>query len=169
MEDKQKPARRRYKDGNDDGKGSYKVGRNKPPEEHRFKTGDGRKRGRRAKGTRNFDTDFQEEACRKVPVRQNGKERLESQQRATIIRLFDNAYAKGQNQAIALAFAHLARLEDKRSQHDALSQVDEQLIDAWLAMRSSGQPIEDEPGDSIEDDEREAEVEDEDDDAEDEQ
>jgi len=138
MEDGPSTPHRRFKEGNDDGKGSYLVGKSRPPESGKFQAGDGRRRGRRAKGTRNFDTDFQAEIERKVPVRENGAERRVSKQRAAIIRLLDNAYAKGQNSALALVFAYLRRLEDKRSQASALTVADETLIDVWLAQRAAG-------------------------------
>lgn len=47
-----------YKSGNTNEDGSYKVGKNKPPEHGMFRAGDGRPRGRRKKGTKNLATDL---------------------------------------------------------------------------------------------------------------
>lgn len=85
--------------GNTREDGSYKVGRNRPPESGKFAPNDGRLRGRRSMGTKNFDTEFAEEAARIVPVNEAGKSRKVSKLRATIIRSFDNAYSRGQNSA----------------------------------------------------------------------
>jgi hypothetical protein len=153
MSDETRPPPRRYKEGNDDGSGGYLIGKYRPPESGQFRTGDNRRRGRRSKGTRNFDTDFQEEVSRKVPVRENGSERRVSKQRAAIIRLLDNAYAKGQNPALALVLTHLSRLDDRKSRAADLSQADEALIDDWLIQRAAELKLSDEPGHPDADDE----------------
>ena len=88
-----------YKPGNTDENGDYKVGRNRPPEHGKFRTGDGRKRGRRKKGTRNLATDFNEELASKVTLKVDGKPRRVTKQRAIMMRLMDNA-SRGQNPAI---------------------------------------------------------------------
>jgi hypothetical protein len=145
-EDGKRP-RRPYKAGNDDGTGGYLIGKNRPPEHGKFTAGDGRRRGRRSKGVRNFDTDLQEEASRKVAVRENGQERRHTKQRAAIIRLFDNAYSKGQNQALALLLPQLSRLGEKRSQGDGLTHSEEALIDQWIAQRAAALSLGDPPND----------------------
>jgi len=147
MAEKGKGPRAPYKSGNEDGNGSYLVGKNRPPEHGKFTAGDGRRRGRRSKGVRNFDTDLQEEAARKVAVRENGQDRRHTKQRAAIIRLFDNAFAKGQNQALALLLTHLSRLEEKRSQGDGLTLSDEALLDQWIVQRTAALSLGDPPDD----------------------
>ena len=74
-----------YKPDNVGPDGQYIVGKGRPPKHTRFAAGDGRKRGRRPKGQKNFDTEFQEEAKRKVTIREGGEERRVSKQRAAII------------------------------------------------------------------------------------
>jgi hypothetical protein len=147
MAEKGKGPRAPYKPGNEDGSGSYLVGKNRPPEHGKFTAGDGRRRGRRSKGVRNFDTDLQEEAARKVAVRENGQERRHTKQRAAIIRLFDNAFSKGQNQALALLLTHLSRLEEKRSHGDGLTHSDEALLDQWIVQRAAALSLGDPPDD----------------------
>lgn len=88
-----------FKPGNTNPDGSYKVGKYKPPEDGKFRKGDGRKRGRRAKGTKNLATDFQEELKSKVTLKVDGKPRRVTKQRAIMMRLMDNA-SRGQNAAI---------------------------------------------------------------------
>ena len=125
-----------FKPGNTAPDGNYIVGKNRPPQHSRFAVGDGRRRGRRAKGQRNFDTEFLEEAARKVTIREGGRERRVSKLRSAIIRAFDNAGAKGQNQAIAAIFAHSSRIGDKAvAATGSLSPQEDALVDAWLAER----------------------------------
>ena len=88
-----------YKDGNTNEDGSYKVGKNKPPESGKFRAGDGRPRGRRKKGTKNLATDFNEELSSKVTLKVDGKPRRVTKQRAIMMRLMDNA-SRGQTTAI---------------------------------------------------------------------
>lgn len=95
---KEKPAGR-YAPGNEAEDGSYKVGKGKPPESGKYRKDDGRPRGGRAKGTRNFRTDFEEEMASAVTVSVNGEPRQVTRQRSIIMRLTDNA-SRGQNAAI---------------------------------------------------------------------
>lgn len=99
-----------YKEGNTLPDGSYAVGKNKPPFDTRFRENDGRKRGRRKKGTRNLRTDFLEELNGKISLIQNGKIRKVSRQRAIVMRLMDNA-GQGQNSAISKVLTYCERFE----------------------------------------------------------
>lgn len=90
---------RAYKPGNTDADGNYIVGRDRPPEHGKFRAGDGRKRGRCRKGTKNLATDFHEELASKVTLKVDGKPRRVTKQRAIMMRLMDNA-SRGQNAAI---------------------------------------------------------------------
>ena len=89
--------------------GQYIVGKGKPPEHGKFRSGDGRQRGRRAKGTKNLTADFREEFGSTVSVTVGGVTKKVSRQRAILMRLADNA-TKGQNSAIALALEYHERL-----------------------------------------------------------
>jgi hypothetical protein len=127
-----------YKEGNTGADGQYIVGRNKPPAHGRFAKGDGRKRGRRAKGQKNFDTEFAEEAARMITIRENGKERRVTKLRSAIVRVFDNAGAKGQNQAIAAIFNHGSRIAEKQAPtSQGLSREEHEQLDAWIVERAA--------------------------------
>ena len=130
------PRRRHFKPGNTGPDGDYINGKNRPPQHTKFAKGDGRRRGRRPKGQRNFDTELIEEASRKVTIREGGKERRVTKLQAAIIRALDNAGAKGQHQAIATIFAHMSRIGDKPAAGSSdLSALEDALLDDWLAQR----------------------------------
>lgn len=129
---------RPYKDGNTRDDGSYAVGRNRAPERTRFGVGDGRKRGRRDKGVRNADTEFERELRRKMTIRENGVERRVSKSHAVDLRLIDNATRKGDNRAIEMVDQRRRRIvqaaEDNRLYH-TLS--DQEILDAYLRERAA--------------------------------
>jgi len=124
-----------YAPGNIREDGSYKVGKYRPPEHGQFCAGDGRPRGRRPKGQRNFDTEFEEESRRRMTLRENGKERRVTKLRGTIIRTFDNALAKGDARAQNLVFSHAARIGDKRTPQAGGASPDDDELNAWLRDR----------------------------------
>lgn len=99
MGNKRRPTE--FAAGNTDPNGGYLVGKNKPPVATRFKAGDGRKRGRRPKGTRNLASDLRDELEAKVEVSVGGVRKTVSRQRSVVMRLADNA-SRGQTNAIAL-------------------------------------------------------------------
>lgn len=141
-EDPQLVGRRKdgkpYKEDNTCEDGSYAVGRNRAPKEHQFAVGDGRKRGRRPKGVRNADTEFMEELNRKVSIKEEGKTRRVTKGHATDIRLIDNAYAKGQNSAIALVDERRRRIAEKSAEAARRqTQSDQELLDAYLRDRAA--------------------------------
>lgn len=143
--DDKPPAPPRYKAGNIGPDGSYLVGKGKPPKHTRFAVGDGRKRGRRPKGQKNFATEFSEEAMRMVTLREGGKERKVTKFRAAVIRILDNAGAKGSNTAIKAVLDHAARLSagpQERSPRDSLDASEQSQLDEWLeqelAKRAQG-------------------------------
>ena len=80
-----------YAPGNITPDGDYVVGKDKPPESGKFRTGDGRQRGRRRKGTRNLATDLRAELDALVTVNVGGATKKISRQRAILMRLADNA------------------------------------------------------------------------------
>jgi|TARA_R100001244_G_scaffold6593_1_gene7760 hypothetical protein len=92
--------------------GSYIVGKGKPPESGKFRKNDGRKRGKRNKGTRNLATDFNDEMSQLVTVTVNGQPRRVSRQRSIIMRVADNA-SRGQPSAVKTVFDLRQRLGEK--------------------------------------------------------
>ena len=91
--------------------GRHVVGKGRPPESGKFRSGDGRQRGRRTKGTKNLATDLMEELDSRVTVTVGGSSKKITRQRAILMRLADNA-TKGQNPAIAMTLAFQQRLVD---------------------------------------------------------
>lgn len=57
-----------YKNNNTREDGSYKVGRNRPDQRTQFKAGDGRKRGKREKGSKNQSTIWDKALSRKMTI-----------------------------------------------------------------------------------------------------
>ena len=140
MEENPKPGRRKdgkpFKEGNIRQDGTFDVGDRRPPVATRFAVDDGRPRGKRRKGQRNFDTEFQEEASRLMTVRENGKERRVTKLRGAIIRSFDNACAKGDPRSLSLVFNNGARIGEKHGQTKAeLPEDDAEVLDSWLMQR----------------------------------
>ena len=91
----------------------YKVGFGKPPAENRFKKGQSGNAKGRPKGTRNFKTDLREELAEPVNVREAGRERTVSSQRAAVKQLRAKAL-KGDQRALErwLLLAERYDLED---------------------------------------------------------
>ena len=129
---------------NTDDNGDFIIGKGRPPESGKFKKGDGRKRGRRPKGTNNLATDLRKELDRKVAVTVGGVATTVSRQRAIVMRLADNA-TKGQNSAIALTLDMQQRLVDpileqeqksreKKVDYTRLSLSEKQIIE-WLMCK----------------------------------
>ena len=124
-----------FKEGNTDENGSYKVGKGRTPEGTRFAPGDGRKRGKRPKGSRNFETDWEEELTKKVRVTRNGKVEKVSAHHAQVMRTLEMA-SKGKERSQELLFRQAEKLQERRRRVSTKS--DDDLIAAWLAGRSDG-------------------------------
>lgn len=127
-----------FKDGNTREDGSYAVGRNRPPPSGRFRKGDGRKRGRRPKGTGNADTEFERELKRKVTIREDGRERKVSKSVAVDLRLIDNATRKGDNRAIELIDQRRRRIDTERQETKRRypSRADREILEHYLRDRA---------------------------------
>ena len=126
-----------YKDGNTRDDGSYAVGKNRTPVQTRFGVGDGRKRGRRDKGVKNADTEFERELKRKMTIRESGVERKVSKSLGVDLRMLDNALSKGNNRAIEMVDQRRRRIaeakEDNRRYH---SLTDEEILHKYLRERA---------------------------------
>ena len=127
-----------FKPGNTGPDGSYVIGKNRPPAATRFAKGDNRERGRRPKGTKNLKTDLAEELASKVSIKENGKEKHVTKQRALVKVLLNNV-AKGQNRAIEIAlnqhYRHFGS-DDASRAGGALPQTDQDIIDAYILHRA---------------------------------
>lgn len=123
-----------YKEGNTRADGSYGVGKGRTPEDTRFAAGDGRKRGRRPKGSRNFEKDWEEELSKSVRVVLNGKTIKVSAHKAQVMKTLELA-SKGKERSQELVFRKADRLGERT--REASSTGDDELIAAWLAGLSS--------------------------------
>jgi hypothetical protein len=122
----------RYKPGNTRPDGGYVVGKNRPPKHGQFAKNDGRRRGRRRKGTKNLATDLAEELRQLVPLTEGGKRSKATKQRAIVKRLLDSA-GRGQLPAIQYAFNLAIRFAEQKLRHDdGLGTDDRELIEAHL-------------------------------------
>ena len=152
MSDDEAEGGNSFKPGNTDAKGNYLVGKNRPPEDGKFRKGDGRRRGGRKKGTKNLATDFHEELSSKVVMKVDGKARQVTKQRAVMMRLMDNA-SRGQNAAIrtimefAAKFGVELQLEDEQAPApteykfmDRLTEYEMELLGLILAKASGEDP-----------------------------
>ena len=68
----------------------YEVGYGKPPKKHRFKKGKSGNVHGRPKGTKNFLTDLREELNEMITIREGGKTKRISKQRAFVKSLVAN-------------------------------------------------------------------------------
>jgi hypothetical protein len=126
------PGRRKdgqpYKEGNTRDDGSYQIGKYRPDDAHKFRVDDGRKRGRRAKGTKNLLTDYREELNAKINATEGGKTKRITKQRALVKSNIDRGIKKSDRAAeTAMRYAELS---EKRS--PGLQADDFAIIEAWL-------------------------------------
>lgn len=124
--------------------GSYQIGYQRPPAHSQFARGDNRKRGKRARGTRNLLTEWREELAEKVIVRKGDKTSKISKRRGTIRSQIDRAI-KGSDRAAenVLRYAELSEKRDPRLQAD-----DHEIIDAWLQSMNAGDSDDGDPADA---------------------
>lgn len=129
---------RPYREDNIREDGSYEVGKGRPPASGQFTVGDGRKRGRRAKGVQNADTEFARELSRKMVVKENGVERKVTKSHAVDLRLIDNATRKGDNRAIEMVDQRRRRIADaaELNRHRHI-QSDQAILEAYLHERAN--------------------------------
>jgi len=122
--------------------GDYEVGKGRPPKHSRFKPGQsGNPKGRR-KGGRNLATDLAEELSERVQVREGGRQRALSKQRAFLKALFVKAM-QGDARAASLVIALMAKLIKDEPAHAAqqpLSIDDQALLDAFVRRRTPQTP-----------------------------
>ena len=131
-----------YQPGNTREDGSYDVGRNRPPPKGQFTVGDGRKRGRRAKGTKNLATDWAEELAERITITEGGKSRRVTKQRG-LIKATVSRGMKSSDRAAETAFRHAG---GERGPNTALALSDNEIIEIWLAQRAAplaGDPLAD--------------------------
>lgn len=111
---------------------AYEVGYKKPPKSSRFKPGEsGNKRGR-PKGNKNFKTDLLEELQEKITIREGGKEKKVTRQRAYVKKVYNDAMSKNARGSNLLLSA-IARFVDPEVQElearDKLSNDNQAILD----------------------------------------
>lgn len=125
---------------------NYDVGYKKPPAATRFKPGrSGNPKGR-PNGTKNFATDLTEELQERITVRDGGKEKKISKQRALIKATVAKAL-RGETRAaqvLILWLAKTAGIEAPRLP-DVLSPDDDAILSAFLADRTTPSPVDPSP------------------------
>lgn len=125
---------------------TYEVGYKKPPAATRFKPGrSGNPKGR-PNGTKNFATDLTEELQERIVVRDGGKEKKISKQRALIKATVAKAL-RGETRAaqvLILWLAKTAGIEAPRLP-EALSPDDDAILSAFLADRTTLLPSDSPP------------------------
>ena len=111
----------------------HDVGYGKPPVETRFRKGRSGNPGGRPRGSRNFKTDLLEELAEPVNVREDGRVRTVSSQRAAMKQLRAKAL-KGDQRALErlLALAERYDLEDSadEAEHE-LGGADQEIIERF--------------------------------------
>lgn len=115
--------------------GEYDVGYGKPPEHSQFKKGQSGNPKGRPKGVKNFSTDLREELNETVPVRENGKVKKLTKQRAILKAQVSKAMS-GDGRAAEIVFKMAAAYLGDDMEADLntpLSAEDEQLIEEAIA------------------------------------
>lgn len=90
-----------YKEGNTRSDGSYAVGKGRTSPHTRFAQNDGRPRGRRAKGTRNAATEWNEELNERMVLTEGGRKKKVNKLRA-VIKAAVNQSLKGNVRAMEI-------------------------------------------------------------------
>lgn len=131
-DDHSKSGRRKdgkpFKDGNTREDGSYRTGKNRTPDETRFRANDGRVRGKRVKGQKNLLTEWREELDAKVTLTEGGKPLRVTKRRAMIKSTIDRGLKKSDRAAeTALRYAELSEKREPGIQADDFA-----IIEAWM-------------------------------------
>lgn len=113
----------------------YMVGRNKPPKEHQFKSGQSGNTKGRKKGSKNFDTALDEALEAPVQVTEGGKTRKLKSRAAIAKRLVAKALG-GDARSIQLVMEHEERKASRKAAEAVgttpLPEEDEITIAAYL-------------------------------------
>lgn len=147
-----------YKPGNTRADGSYETGKYRTPKHSQFRKGDGRRRGRRPKGSPNIDTFIERELRRKVTLKENGKERKLSKAELIELRLLAKAFA-GDLRAIDMVHERRKKIAaDKEESARRYHQLqDTQILHRYLEGRQEELDLDpdlfDEPLDASDDEE----------------
>lgn len=111
------------------------TGYGKPPKKNQFKPGQsGNKKGR-PKGTKNLKTDLQEELAEKIPIKEGGKQKKVSKQRAMLKSLVAKAVQgdpRASNTLLSMTIKLLTD-EEVQTEEQELTATDKAVLDAFAA------------------------------------
>ena len=124
-----------YKSGNIRQDGEYAVGKSRPPKAGQFAVNDGRKRGRRPRGTRGLKTDLLAALSARQTIQING-EKVRGTRQEQMLRTLATRAAAGDLKAQALLIPLILQalgIEDHGDHRERLSAHDQTLLDKLLA------------------------------------
>jgi len=113
-------------------------GYKKPPASAQFKTGQSGNPKGRPRGSRNLKTDLAAISQRSISVRENGKTRHMSQQKAMLLSAYNKAIKGDQRAASTLINLTLRVLETAEASQNSteVSDIDEPIVENFLRRRS---------------------------------
>lgn len=114
----------------------YEVGYGRPPKHSRFRKGESGNPKGRPKGAKSFRTEFLEELGETIQVREDGRTRRISKQRAAIKQLMAKAI-KGDARAVTALFTMLVRLAGAEEVQGGaaeapLTETDREILERFL-------------------------------------
>ena len=111
----------------------YEVGYGRPPKKHRFKKGRSGNVHGRPKGTKNFVTDLREELNEKITIREGGKTKCVSKQRAFIKSLLAGGVKEKPQSTTSLISLILRYFgQDDTTQPEQLTREEKEIIKRLL-------------------------------------
>ena len=126
-----------------DRKSDYDIGKGRPPRHSRFKPGQSGNPNGRPKGARSLTSDLADELAERIKVREGGKARTLSKQRALVKALFAKAL-QGDARSAALLISLMAKVVvDQPAAGDTsppLAAEDQALLDAFVARQAKAKP-----------------------------
>ena len=118
-------------------KKGYEVGYKKPPKHTQFKPGQSGNPNGRPKGTKNLKTDLEEELKERIPIKEAGKAKKVSKQRAMVKALMAKAVG-GDTKAVNIVMGMISKLmigeETAETTLEDLTATDEAILDELGAM-----------------------------------